>query len=167
MAVLAELRSGRWRPVAVVLATTMGATILLWSLSRMMERPAEWSPPSGARIALFVHLFTVIPAVALGAFVLWRPKGDARHKLMGRVWAMLMMVTAISSFWLQTLRGGLSLIHLFSVLTLVSIPLAIRQVRRGNIRAHLRAMRGVYIGTIVAGLLAAVPGRYLGDLLFG
>jgi uncharacterized membrane protein len=34
-------------------------------------------------------------------------------------------------------------------------------------RAHRGAMRGVYFGLIAAGLLALVPGRFLGTLLFG
>ena len=156
-----------WRRPAAGVALALAATALLWSLSLMIERPDEWRPPSGARVALFVHLFTVIPAVPLGAVVLWRPKGGALHMLLGRIWAVLMVVTAISTFWLQGLRGGLSFIHLFSVLTLVSIPLAVWNARRGNIRAHMNAMRGVYVGLIAAGLLAAMPGRFLGDLVFG
>lgn len=167
MPVLAELRSGWWRPLLLVVAATTAVTLLLWSLSLAMERGAGWRPPSGARIALAVHLFTALPAVPLGAFVLWGPKGNAQHKLMGRIWAAMMMVTAISSFWLQGLRGGFSFIHLFSVLTLVGIPFAIWNARRGNIRAHLRGMRGVYIGLVVAGVLAGAPDRLLGRLLFG
>ena len=166
MPVFVELRSGRWRPIAVVAATT-GVTLLLWSLSLAIERPADWHPPSGARIALLVHLFTAVPALPLGAYVLWRPKGNARHRLMGRIWAALMMVTAISSFWLQSLRGGFSFIHLFAVLTIVAIPVAIWNARHGNVRAHLGGMRGVYIGLVVAGVLAAAPDRMLGRLLFG
>ena len=106
MPVLSELRS-EWRPVAVAAAATMAVTLLLWSLSYGIGRAEGWRPPSGARIALIVHLFTAVPALPLGAYVLWRPKGDAPHKLMGRIWAGMMMVTAISSFWLQSLRGGI------------------------------------------------------------
>jgi uncharacterized membrane protein len=156
-----------WRGPAVALAVAVLATALLWSLSLMIERPGGWQPPSGARTALFVHLFTVIPAVPLGAVVLWRPKGDALHRVLGRIWALLMMVTSVSSFWLQDLRGGFSFIHLFAVLTLVSIPVAVWHARRGNIRRHVNAMRGVYVGLIAAGVLAVVPGRFLGDQLFG
>jgi uncharacterized membrane protein len=79
----------------------------------------------------------------------------------------MMMVTAVSSFWLQSLSGGLSFIHLFSVITLVSIPLGVRQARRGNMAAHRNTMRGVYFGLIAAGLMAAAPGRFLGMLMFG
>ncbi|HEY0085237.1 MAG TPA: DUF2306 domain-containing protein [Allosphingosinicella sp.] len=156
-----------WRRFAVATAISLAVTLLLLSLSQLTTRPADWQPPSGAHIALYVHLFTVVPAVPLGAFVLWAPKGTSTHKLLGRIWAALMMVTAISSFWLQTLNGGLSFIHFFSVATLVSIPLSIWRARRGDIKGHLRAMRGVYAGLIAAGLFAMAPGRFLGEMLLG
>ena len=166
MPVLSESRSG-WRPIAIAAAATMVVTLLLWALSYSAGRTEGWHPPSGARVALMVHLFAAVPALPLGAYVLWRPKGDAQHKLMGRIWAGMMMVTAVSSFWLQSLRGGFSFIHLFAVMTLVAIPLAIWNARRGNVRAHISGMRGVYIGLVVAGVLAAAPDRTLGRLLFG
>lgn len=158
---------GGWARPAGALAVAIAATLTLLGLSLLIERPEGWNPPAGAEVALYVHLFTVIPAVPLGAVVLWRAKGDRMHRLLGRIWGALMMVTAVSSFWLQSLSGGLSFIHLFAVLTLVSIPLAIWNARRGNIRAHRNAMRGVYVGLIAAGLLALAPGRTLATLLFG
>lgn len=167
MAVLDRVDAGSWARPATALATATAATLLFWGLSLLVERPDGWRPPAGADVALYIHLFTVIPAIPLGAVVLWRTKGGRIHRLLGRIWGALMMVTAASSFWLQSLSGGLSFIHLFSVLTLVSIPLAVWNARRGNIRAHRNAMRGVYAGLIAAGLLAVVPGRTLGTLLFG
>ena len=167
MAAAAERDTSLWRRPGVIVAASLAVTLLFWGLSLLIGRPDGWRPPRGAEIALFVHLGTAVPAVPLGAFVLWGRKGGSIHKLLGRVWAGLMMATAISTFWLQSLAGGFSFIHLFSVLTLVSIPLAIWNARRGNIRAHRNAMRGVYFGLIAAGLLAAAPGRYLGELLFG
>jgi uncharacterized membrane protein len=167
MAETVSVTSGGWRRFAVATALSLAVTFLLWGLSQLTQRPADWQPPSGARIALYVHLITVVPAVPLGALVLWAPKGNAAHKLLGRIWAALMMITAASSFWLQTLNGGLSFIHLFSVATLVSIPIAVWHARRGDTRRHLRAMRGVYAGLIAAGLFSVAPGRILGEMLLG
>ncbi|HEY0132199.1 MAG TPA: DUF2306 domain-containing protein [Allosphingosinicella sp.] len=167
MAVLDRVDGGGWARPAAALGIATAATLLFWGLSLLIERPDGWRPPAGADVALYIHLFTVIPAVPLGAVVLWRTKGGRVHRLLGRIWGALMMVTAVSSFWLQSLSGGLSFIHLFAVLTLISIPLAVWNARRGNIRAHRNAMRGVYAGLIAAGLLAVLPGRTLGTLLFG
>ncbi len=167
MDVLERVGVDRWaRPAAAVAVATAG-TLALWGLSLLVERPQGWRAPAGAELALYIHLFTAVPAIPLGAFVLWRKKGGRIHRLLGRIWGTLMMVTALSTFWLQSLSGGFSFIHLFAVLTLVSIPIALWNARRGNIRAHRNAMRGVYAGLISAGLLALVPGRTLGALLLG
>lgn len=167
MSVIDQARGGGWRWMTAAVAAATAATFLLLTLSQLVERPEGWRAPAGADVALYIHLFTVIPAVPLGAVVLWGPKGGPVHRTLGRIWGAMMMITALSSFWLQSLSGGLSFIHLFSVLTLVSIPLAVWNARRGNIRGHRNAMRGVYAGLIAAGLFAAVPGRFLGHALFG
>ena len=117
--------------------------------------------------ALWIHLATVVPAVPLGAWVLWGPKGTRGHKAAGRIWALMMVVTAIDSFWLRSLTGGIGPIHIFSILTLYSIPVSIWNARRGNIEAHRRAMVGVYAGLFIAGGFAMIPGRYLSTLFFG
>jgi uncharacterized membrane protein len=123
-------------------------------------------------LPIIIHLATVIPAVPLGAYVLWRKKGDAMHRLLGKLWVMLMVVTAIASFWIGEpdtgIRGtGLSFIHLFTVLVLVSVPLGIWSIRIGDVAGHQKAMQGIYIGLIVAGLFSFIPGRILGSLVFG
>ena len=117
--------------------------------------------------ALWIHLATVVPAVPLGAWVLWGPKGTRGHKAAGRIWALMMVGTAIDSFWLRSLTGGIGPIHIFSILTLYSIPVSIWNARRGNIEAHRRAMVGVYAGLFIAGGFTMIPGRYLSTLFFG
>jgi uncharacterized membrane protein len=128
------------------------------------------SPRSGRHIAistaLTIHLATVLPALPLGAYILLRRKGDRFHRLLGRIWAGLMVTTAISSFWLQD-SGRLSFIHIFSVATLVSVPLAIFWIRRGDVERHRRSITNLYIGLVVAGLFAFMPGRMLAGWLFG
>jgi len=146
----------------VVATTAVTAAVL--ALGYLMRGQGDYRTPAWA---LWIHLGTVIPAVPLGAFVLWAPKGTRRHKAAGRVWALLMLVTAIDSFWIRGLTGGIGPIHIFSVITLYSIPMGIWHIRRGNVAAHQRAMRGVYIGLIVAGVFAMMPGRFLAHLAFG
>lgn len=123
-------------------------------------------------IPVIIHLATCIPAVPLGAYVLWRKKGTASHKMLGRIWATLMMITAITSFFIGRPGAGIagtgfSFIHIFSVIVVISIPRAIMTIRKGNVNAHYRAMRGLYIGLIIAGLFSFLPGRILGLLAFG
>jgi uncharacterized membrane protein len=124
----------------------------------------DWQTPA---FAVPLHLATVLPALPLGLWILLRPKGTGQHKLLGRIWGIMMLVTAIDSLLIREVTGSLSPLHIFSVVTLVSIPLGVWHVRRGNIVRHRRAMIGPYIGLAVAGLFALTPGRLLGAMLFG
>ena len=116
-----------------------------------------------------VHLITAALALVLGGMVLWRPKGTATHKATGRFWVALMVIAAVSSFWIRDIGpdGGFSWIHLLSVLTLFSLAMAIRHIRNGRIASHRGFMMGSYIGLAGAGAGALAPGRVAHDLVFG
>lgn len=164
------------RDVIIGAAVTVLVTLVLMAmvgLSGGFVSGAE-TPTSRPRISLpiIIHLATVIPAIPLGAVVLWRKKGDAKHKMLGRIWAMLMLATAISSFWIGRPGTGIggtgfSFIHAFSVWTVLCIPLSVHNARKGKIESHLRAMQGLYIGLLIAGLFSFIPGRIMGSLVFG
>lgn len=139
---------------AAIALVTFTLTALSFGLSPTTDGEKAMS------LALVIHLATVLPALPLGAYILLRPKGGRPHRLLGRIWAALMVITAVSSFWLQE-GGRLSFIHIFSVVTLVSIPLAVFWIRRGNVERHRRAMTNIYIRLVVAGLFAFAPGRLL------
>ena len=163
-------------PNLVIIGLTVGVTALITLLMMALSSFYTWSPGFTSNseqmtLPLIIHIATVIPAVPLGGYVLLRKKGDKMHKLLGKIWAMLMMVTAISSFGLGSLGTGLfglglSFIHIFSVVTLISIPMAIWRIRVGDVRGHFHAMQGPYIGLIIAGLFAFMPGRLMGSLIF-
>ncbi len=160
----AATRTDLIRRIGLTILLIMAVTAL-GLLMRGFGSGADYRTPAWA---IQLHLATVIPALPLGAWLLWRtPKGDASHRIGGRVWAMLMLVTAIDSFWIRTITGGVGPIHLFSVLTLVQIPRAIWFAKSGQIDRHLKTMRGVFFGLIAAGLFAMAPGRTLWALLFG
>lgn len=152
-----------WGNILLVAAATTLLTFTLMALS------FGFSPGPGRQteitLPLIIHLGTVLPALPLGAYVLISRKGGRRHRLLGRIWSGMMVTTAVSSFWLG--ENGLSFIHLFSVMTLVSVPLGIFWIRRGEVERHRRAMVYVYVGLVVAGLFSFVPGRLLAGLLFG
>jgi uncharacterized membrane protein len=52
-------------------------------------------------------------------------------------------------------------------MTLISIPLAVIAIRNGNVIRHRGAMTGMYIGLVVAGAFAFLPGRLLYSWLSG
>lgn len=123
-------------------------------------------------LPIIVHLFTVIPALVIGGFLLMRgKKGDWLHRILGRTYAALLLITAIISFWIGRpgtgiAGSGFSFLHIFAVWTLFAIPWAVHAARCGNIARHESAMRGLYIGLIIAGCFSLLPGRFLGHIVF-
>ena len=116
---------------------------------------------------IIVHVVAAVIALGLGALVFLRRKGTATHGWMGRAWAALMLVVAISSFWITGRDGEYSWIHGLSVFVTVAIPLAVYWAIRGNIKRHRGLMTGLYIGAlIVAGGFSFTPDRLLGQMLW-
>jgi uncharacterized membrane protein len=122
--------------------------------------------PTTIPVPVLVHLAAAGSALVLGIVMLVRAKGTASHKALGRTWVALMLTVAISSLWIPRFLH-FSWIHMFTLLTLVVIPLAIYRIRTGNVRAHARAMTGLFLGgLVIAGIFTLIPGRMLGNLLW-
>ena len=121
---------------------------------------------------MYIHLATVLPCFLIGAWLLLRRKGTTVHKRLGRVYAMLIFFTALVTFLMPAevgprLLNHFGFIHLFSVLVVVSVPMALYNIRHGNVAAHRFHMVGVYAGGIlIAGTFALMPGRLLHTWLF-
>ena len=115
---------------------------------------------------IYIHLIAVVPSLVLGAVNLLLKKGTLLHKRIGKIWAILMLITAISSLFIMP-TGSLTWLHLFSILVIVSVPLGIWAIRKGNRRRHIYCMLGAYIGTVISAYFAIVsPGRFLYDVFF-
>lgn len=120
--------------------------------------------------AIQIHVTTIAVAVIATLFILTLRKGTKLHRIFGWIWVTCMMTTAIVTFWIGRSDAplGLSPIHLFSVLTLVSVPRSILAIRRGNVAAHRSAMIGVVVGGLgLAGFLAFLPGRLMWSIVSG
>jgi uncharacterized membrane protein len=80
-----------------------------------------------------------------------------------------MLATALSSFDIRELNPGhLSWVHGLSLLTIVSVVRAIWAIRQGSVRGHQLAMRGSFIGLVMAGIAAvATPHRLLNLIVTG
>lgn len=135
----------------------------------------NWDALSGLPIYVHIHLWTAVLALFIGTWQLLAPKGTPFHKQLGYLWFGLMITTAIAAIFIRSFEGtamptlfGFSPIHLFVVLTLWSVPTAWLAIRRGNVKAHANAVRGLYIGgLIIAGALTFLPGRTMWNLFFG
>jgi uncharacterized membrane protein len=126
-------------------------------------------PLFAAPVAVQIHVAAIVPAAILGAYLLARPKGTPRHRLLGKIWMMLMVVTALSSFFIHQINlvYGFSPIHLLSIAVLAGSWRAILAARRHDIHTHRRIVSGMYFGGIVvAGLATLLPGRLMNAVAF-
>ncbi len=115
-------------------------------------------------LLLATHAFAASVALPLGAWQLFRPtKGDLQHRLIGRTWVVLMLYVSVTSFWIKELRPGeFSLIHILSIVTIVTVSLGLLAAVRGDIQAHRGNMIGSWLGLVGAFIGAvAVPVRHI------
>ena len=126
-------------------------------------------PLLNASLPVQIHVLPVVPAAIIGAFLLARPKGTPLHRLLGKLWLVLMVVTSASTFFVHEIRlvGPFSPIHLLSVFVLYGAFSVYRAARQGRIATHRRIVLQLYIGGIViAGGFTFVPGRIMNTAVF-
>jgi uncharacterized membrane protein len=126
------------------------------------ESMERWNP------LITFHALGATFAVVAGAILLLSPgKGGLAHRRLGLVWMGAMYWTALSSFGIRELRPGhLSLIHLLSLWTLVSLTIALWAAVTGRAKLHQRWVIGAYAGLAGAGIAAmAVPQRLAPQLM--
>jgi len=119
----------------------------------------------------YLHLITVVPAFLIGTLLIFsKRKGSLTHKthkLLGKIYLVLLLITALISLFMPaalgpTLLGRFGWIHLLSVVTLITVFTAYFNARNGNIKTHRNQMVGLYFGGIIlAGSFSFLPGRML------
>jgi len=120
-------------------------------------------------LALQAHILCAIAAFLLGPFALFRKRRDRAHKAIGYVWFVAMGGVAISAFWLPSYFSPFHFgpLHILAALALRDLALSFWHVRRGQVEAHQKIMKGLYFGAMmVAGLLTFIPGRLFSRWLF-
>ena len=130
------------------------------SIEPLLDQPSVNQIHAFAEMAAFV--------VALTQFAL--PKGTNRHRAVGYLWAALMVLVVVPSFWIHSIRmwGPWSWIHLLSIYTLIMLPLAVVHARGHRVKAHRNSMLGLFLGALViAGVFTLMPGRVMHDVVFG
>jgi uncharacterized membrane protein len=129
-----------------------------------------FQPFLDANPVIQIHAAAALLALALGTAQLLMPNGGPRHRAVGYVWLACMLGLALSSFFIHEIRlvGPFSPIHILSFFTLFNVPYAVLAARRGNIQAHRKAMLSLYwLALVGAGLFTLLPGRIMGQMLFG
>lgn len=125
---------------------------------------------SFSRVPLFVwlHLATIVTAVALTPVMLLRKRGDRMHRQIGTLWVVAMFLTALLSFGIRTNpTGAFSFIHILSVWTIIQVPIIWWSARTHKVVRHRRAVRGMVFGALlIAGFFTFPFDRMLGRWLF-
>ena len=110
------------------------------------------------------HAFAALTSLLLGGWQLFfSTKGSPVHRFAGRAWVLLMLYVSVSSFWIRDLRPGrFSLLHLLSIVTIVTVSLGFAAAWRGNLPHHVGNMIGSWIGLSFAFVFAvAIPQRHV------
>lgn len=130
-------------------------------------------PIAEASLPIIIHLCAAVSAALIASVIFLNRKGTKFHKTLGWSYVVLMTITAVSAIFIRRTEGipniaGFTPIHLFIVLTALTLPRAITRIRRGDVRGHAASMISLYIGAIIiAGALAFMPGRILHKAFFG
>lgn len=149
--------------VAAIFIFTPGA----WSVAAPETLKLDLAPLLAQSALVQFHVWTVFAALAIGPVQFVLPKGTGAHRVFGWIWAAAMLSTAIATFFIRDMRDGqFSPIHIFSVMTFVGVPLALL-LARVKVTSHARAMIGLYIGLVIAGVTAIAPGRLIWEMFFG
>ncbi len=120
-------------------------------------------------LAVQIHIVSALSALALGIAMFASKKGTARHKLVGRVFMVAMLMTATSAIFIRYINDGqFSWIHLFIPLTFFASWEAIYYIRKGNIKRHKHAVKGLFFGALlIPGAFSFLPGRIMHMMVFG
>ena len=119
------------------------------------------APLLAASPTVQAHAFLAFFAMILGAIQFALPKGVLWHQSVGWSFALVMMLVAGTSFFIHT-------INILSVLTLVTVPLAVWRAHQGDVERHRKAMILIYaLALVVTGGFTLYPGRVMHRVFFG
>ena|SRR6056300_194426 len=124
------------------------------------------------QLFIWLHLATIVPSFFIGGFLLLNKKGTNIHKRLGKIYMVLMLLTAFFTLFMSEvdgpkLFGHFGYLHIFTFLVLYQVPRAYFAVKKGNIKTHRFHMMLLYFGGILlAGTVAFQTGRFLNDLFF-
>lgn len=158
-------------PVQRAMVGVVGVGLSAACTAALARAFADLAPafPDAHNPAILLHVACVVPAVPLGAWLMLDRKGTPRHKLLGKVWVALMLLTAITALFIHQINpGSFSPVHLFVPLTFHGAWSTVATARRGDIAAHKKALLRFYLGALlIPGIFAFMPGRLMGTWLFG
>ncbi len=102
-----------------------------------------------------VHTALAVAALILGPLVFVRTKGDRRHVLIGRMYAIAMLLVNVTGLFIYDLFGGWGLFHWFAVFGLVTlaagfVPVYLKRPAGSWIELHYHFICWSYVGLVAA-----------------
>jgi uncharacterized membrane protein len=124
-----------------------------------------WSQP----LSVQLHVLSVTTAFVAGIVIFLLPKGTGYHRLLGWTFVVAMIgASATSIMMIRDFNTGINFLHVFTVITAVSLTLGLYAIRRGDVKGHAGNMVGLFVGgLLVAGSFSFIPGRLMWRMLFG
>jgi len=141
-------------------------TLLGFVIAALARGHAYWDR---VPLLIWLHLGTIIIALALTPMMLLRRRGNRTHRRLGTIWVAAMLGTALISFAIRYANHGqFSIIHILSVWTLIQAPIIWWSARQHRVARHRSAVRGMVTGALlIAGFFTFPFDRLLGQFLFG
>ncbi|HAH08668.1 MAG TPA: hypothetical protein DCL54_06850 [Alphaproteobacteria bacterium] len=120
-------------------------------------------------LSVQLHVFTIAIAFFSGLIILLSPKGTSFHRTLGWVFVLAMITTAGASIMMiRDFTTGFNFLHIFTVVTVVSLYLALTGIKAGNVQRHGSSMFWLFVGGIlIAGAFTFAPGRLMWRMFFG
>lgn len=118
------------------------------------------------------HAVLAVICLLLGPLIFMRRKGDKTHKMLGRIWALMMLVLNITALMTYELHGRPNLFHAFAILNLIALIPAFVFIKKyqksrdpKHLRQHQELMAWAYFGLAAAGVWQGVTTLLRFDML--
>jgi len=120
------------------------------------------------------HLIVAIISLITGTMVLLLKKGTKRHKQVGYLYAISMLMVNITAFMIYRLFGGFGIFHIFAIVSIVSIsaglvPVFFKIPQRGYMYYHYHFMYWSVFGlyaAFVSEMATRIPALRAINMLF-
>jgi uncharacterized membrane protein len=157
------------QPLFATIAAAMFAPIVVAvgvTLARGRPLPWQFHMPW-----VSPHIAIVVLALGLGAAQMALPKGDRRHRMLGYGWLAVMALLSITGLMIQLEPSHVTLVHRissgFAIANLLLTPVVIWSARTHRRRLHRGLTLGLFGNMLFSGLMAFIPFRAIGLLVFG
>lgn len=131
----------------------------------------DFAPFLELPLLIKTHVICALLSIVIGPFAILRKRRDRLHKVSGYVWVVGMFAVATTGAFIPTfgirIIWHLGPIHIFTVITFISLFFGMRAIFKRDIVAHKEWMSGLYWqGLLLAGLVNFFPGRMTNQTIF-